>query len=197
MKIARFVATALLALGMLAGCPEPAELRADFTASPVTGEAPLAVSFVDESTPGNTAIAEWYWNFGDASTGTAQDPMHTYNSVGQYTVTLRVVDANSESVTTQHRLITVTAPPVKPTAAFSATPTSGVSPLAVQFTDESLAGDRAITTWRWDFGDGTRSTLRNPTHTYDDLGSYEVTLTVSNSAGESTTVQTDLITVFE
>lgn len=186
----------MLALTLLPGCPQAAELRANFSATPVTGVAPLVVNFSDKSTPGKTAIANWYWNFGDAETGTDQNPLHTYASVGQYTVTLRVLNANSESITTQRRLITVIPPPVKPTASFTASAEQGYTPLIVQFTDTSAPGDRAITTWRWDFGDGARSSQRNPAHTYDVGGTYDVSLTASNSTGEDTQVQRNLITVY-
>jgi len=44
--------------------------------------------------------------------------------------------------------------PVSPTADFSGSPTSGIVPLQVQFTDLSLTGGAAITSWSWNFGDG-------------------------------------------
>lgn len=183
-------------LPLLAGCPQAAQLRANFTADPVTGPTPLTVNFTDTSTPGDTATTNWYWNFGDAQTSTEQNPTHTYEGLGQYTVTLRVVNANSESITTQRRLITVTAPPEKPTASFTASVEHGYTPVTVQFTDTSDPGERAITTWRWDFGDGTRSSQRNPVHIYDFPGTYDVSLTVANSTGEDTQVQQDLITAY-
>ena len=76
------------------------------------------------------------------------------------------------------------APPAgPPAAAFTATPTSGGAPLTVAFTDLST-GDP--TAWAWDFGDGTSSSLRNPTHSYLAPGTYTVSLTATNSAGSST-----------
>ncbi len=64
-------------------------------------------------------------------------------------------------------------------AEFSASPTSGEAPLMVSFKDESEPGDGGdIKSWKWDFGDGTTSTEQNPTHTYDEEGEYEVTLTI-------------------
>ncbi len=73
--------------------------------------------------------------------------------------------------------------PVKPAAAFSTNPSSGVAPLAVTFTDESTGSPAA---WSWTFGDGGTSTDPNPTHTYPTAGTYTVTLTVTNAAGSST-----------
>jgi PKD repeat protein len=83
-------------------------------------------------------------------------------------------------------------PPVPPTAAFSGSPTSGDAPLAVSFTDTSTG---APASWLWDFGDGTTSTLQNPSHTYSDPGTYTVALTVSNAAGSDTETKVGYITV--
>ena len=65
-------------------------------------------------------------------------------------------------------------------AAFAASPTSGVVPLTVVFTNTSL-GD--VTASRWGFGDGVTSTLHSPTHTYTLPGAYTVTLAVSGPEG--------------
>jgi PKD repeat protein len=84
------------------------------------------------------------------------------------------------------------APPVAPVAAFTATPTSGTAPVAVDFTDTSTG---TPTSWSWDFGDGTTSTNQNPAHTYNAAGTYTVTLTATNATGSDTTTKTGLITV--
>ncbi|MFY9195675.1 MAG: PKD domain-containing protein, partial [Methanoculleus sp.] len=77
-------------------------------------------------------------------------------------------------------------------ASFTANVTAGSVPLAVQFTDESI-GD--ITSWSWDFGDGSTSTEQNPEHIYVSAGNYTVSLTVSNAYGFSTETKIDYITV--
>lgn len=69
------------------------------------------------------------------------------------------------------------------TADFTATPTNGVVPLAVNFTDASAG---MVTNWLWDFGDGGTSTDANPTHTYNAMGSYTVSLTVWGPLGSNT-----------
>jgi PKD repeat protein len=76
-------------------------------------------------------------------------------------------------------------------ADFSADVVSGLCPLTAQFTDssESIA---TITTWLWDFGDGTTSTEQNPQHTYQTPGAYTVSLTVN---GYVTVTKADYITV--
>jgi PKD repeat protein len=86
------------------------------------------------------------------------------------------------------------APPV---ASFTATPTSGLVNLSVAFNDTSTAGDFPITSWYWDFGDGGTSTLQNPTHTYTTGGTYNVTLTVTDSEGFTDTSAPTAITAEE
>ena len=69
------------------------------------------------------------------------------------------------------------------TAEFTATPTSGNSPLTVQFTDQSAGG---VTSWAWDFGDGGTSTEQSPSYTYNTAGSFDVSLTVTGPGGSDT-----------
>jgi PKD repeat protein len=79
----------------------------------------------------------------------------------------------------------------KPIAAFSASPTSGLIPLNVQFTDNSTG---TPTAWNWNFGDRTaNSTAQNPAHLYSTAGNYTVTLTVTNSAGSNTIAKSNYI----
>jgi PKD repeat protein len=73
--------------------------------------------------------------------------------------------------------------PEGPVATFSGQPVSGEIPLDVQFTDEST-GD--ITGWQWDFGDGETSDQQNPSHTYDQIGNYTVSLEVTGIGGTDT-----------
>lgn len=81
---------------------------------------------------------------------------------------------------------------VAPVAEFSATPTAGVAPMVVEFTDEST-GDPD--TWAWAFGDGGTSTAQDPDHTYSTPGIYAVTLTVENATGEDSITKSAYITV--
>ncbi|MCB2230977.1 PKD domain-containing protein [bacterium] len=90
--------------------------------------------------------------------------------------------------------ISVVSLDVPPVADFSADPTSGVAPLAVQFTDLSTNNP---TGWSWNFGDGGTSTLQNPSHTYTTAGTYTVSLTASNAFGSDGETKTAYITVNE
>ena len=165
----------------------PGPPTADFTANPTSGTAPLAVSFTDTSIG---SPSSWSWDFGDGSSSTQQNPTHTYTSAGNYTVKLTVANTSGSNTKQQSNFINV-APPPAPTADFSASPTSGVAPLAVSFVDLSTNA----ASWSWDFGDSGTSTEANPTHTYSAPGNYSVTLSVSNTTGSATTTKANYVTV--
>ena len=82
-----------------------------------------------------------------------------------------------------------TAPPV---AGFSASPTSGVMPLIVTFTDTSSGSP---TSWNWSFGDGSYASTRNPTHTFANNGVYTISLNATNAGGSNISVKTNYIVV--
>jgi tripartite motif-containing protein 71 len=159
-----------------------------FSATPTSGNIPLIVTFTDKSTGTPTS---WKWTFGDGTTSTTHNPVHTYIKAGNLTVTLTATNAAGSNTTTKIAYIKVTTP-VKPVAAFTASPTSGNASLKVQFTDKSTGSP---TSWKWDFGDGTTSTTHNPLHTYIKKGKLTVTLTVKNAAGSSTKTMISYITV--
>ncbi|MBV8518842.1 MAG: PKD domain-containing protein [Acidobacteria bacterium] len=130
------------------------------------------VNFIDQSTGTPTA---WHWDFGDNTTSTEENPVHTYASAGNYTVVLTVSnDAGSDHA---NGVVAIAAdqPPV---AAFTATPNGH----QVNFVDQSTGNP---TSWSWSFGDGGASTQRNPIHTYAAAGNYTVTLTVANDGGSA------------
>ena len=83
---------------------------------------------------------------------------------------------------------------VAPTANFSANPTTVVVGSTVNFQDLSTGNP---TSWSWDFGDGTTSTQQNPSHVYNALGDYTVSLTVSNSNGSDTETKNEYIHVVD
>ena len=160
-------------------------LEANFSGSPLTGPSPLTVNFTDESINADA----WSWDFGDGNTSFVQNPIHTYTAAGTYTVTLTASNASVEDSMERVDYITVD-PPVS--AQFSATPTRGTTPLTVQFTDLSVGEP---TSWLWTFGDGSTSSVQNPSHTYTAAGFYTVTLNVSNAYGDDSTEKADYIDI--
>ena len=164
---------------------------AEFYGIPTSGNVPLTVQFYDQSQPGEGAsITIWYWDFGDGTTASGKNSIHTYNNPGIFDVTLTVQNSNgNEDSETKSDYITVTSSSSTPTADFSGIPTAGIVPLTVQFYDQSIPGSgAAITNWEWEFGDGNTSFYKNPAHTYTSQGTYTVKLSVTNSFGNSDTM---------
>ena len=161
-------------------------VKANFTANPLSGNAPLSVQFTDEST--GTDIMSWAWDFDNDGKIDSVDrnPAHTYTTAGTYSVNLTVRNSGSRDTMVKTGYITVTEAPVAPVANFTADATTGIVPFLVNFTDTSTGTD--ITSWAWDFnGDGAiDSNVRNPSHTYDHPGRYTVNLTVTNTVGSDT-----------
>jgi PKD repeat protein len=100
------VSLTLLAVGA-AGCGASAP-EADFTATPVSGQAPVTVTFADTSKNEPTS---WRWDFGDGETSTEQSPSHEYGLAGSYTVTLTTANDEGSDDIVKQALITVTPPP--------------------------------------------------------------------------------------
>jgi PKD repeat protein len=133
---------------------------------------PVEVSFTDLSLG---LVTAWAWDFGDGTGSSERQPTHTYTSVGYYDVSLSVTGPGGSDTFTLPRAVGA-APPMQ--AAFDFVSPGGVAPITVRFTDLSTGGP---TGWSWDFGDGTSSSLRSPSHTFTRGGTFPVTLTVTRS----------------
>lgn len=79
-----------------------------------------------------------------------------------------------------------------PVANFTGSPITGTTPLTVQFTDQST---NSPTSWLWDFGDGNTSIAQNPSHTYNSISLYTVSLNATNAFGSNTSTKTNYINV--
>jgi len=168
--------------------------EAAFAADVTSGTSPLKVTFTDQSTGNPTA---WYWSFGDGTFSIKQNPVHTYTTLKKeqtYAVSLTVVGASGKDTETKTKYITVTGAE-RPKASFTANITSGNSPLAVQFTDQSTGSPTA---WYWNFGDGKTSAEQNPVHTYTSRRKnqfYTVQLTIITANGRDSETKTNFIKI--
>ena len=153
---------------------------ASCSATPMTGLAPLTVSFTGSGSDTDGSITLYYWEFGDGAASYSQNPNHSYKNKGTYIAKLTVTDndgkTNSESVT-------ITVLNSLPIASCSASPKSGYVPLTVSFTGSGIDNDGNIVSYNWNFGDGTSSSSQNPSHTYQNTGTYNVQLTVADNDG--------------
>ncbi len=96
--------------------PPPAAPVAAFDATPTSGDAPLAVTFTDQSL---NQPSQWAWDFGDGYSSSLQNPPHTYDTAGTYTVRLTVRNYSGSDSLTKTDLVTVTVPP--PPVAYATT----------------------------------------------------------------------------
>jgi PKD repeat protein len=183
------VQNAIISGNKISRTQKPKVPAAEYSASPTSGKTPLNVKFTDKSTGTPT---KWKWTFGDGTYSTAQNPTHKYSAAGKYTVTLTASNAAGSNTATKSNYITVTGNSQIPAADFWGSPLSGKAPLKVTFTETSKGSPTA---WKWDFGDGTYSTEKSPTHKYSKAGTYTVKLTAINSAGSSTKTKYNYIKV--
>ncbi len=135
------------------------------------------VNFQNTSTPGANSFV---WDFGDGTQSTTVNPSKTYGAIGTYTVKLINRYPNCNDTVSRQLKITPKAP-----VNFTATNNIGCGiPLTVQFQDLT---PNAVT-WLWNFGDGTTSNDPNPSHTYTNVASYDVSLTVTTVSGCGNTI---------
>jgi gliding motility-associated-like protein len=153
------------------------QLKANFTATSTAGCSPLLVYFSDSST-GNPS--GWKWDLGNGVTSLLRNPSATYFNPGTYNVKLIVSNAAGSDSIVKSQYVTVYA---NPNVVFDFDKASGCFPLKVNFKDKSTPGSGTISSWQWDFGDGTISNQQNPSHTYTSAGAFHVTLRVTNSFG--------------
>lgn len=146
---------------------------ADFTSTQVS--ASDSTFFTNLSSGANTSTS-YFWDFGDNSFSTDENPVHLYAQSGWYYVCLTIVDSSTNCYDTYcDYLNIVVASSGGCQAYFYGSP--GWNPNSYEFFDMSSGN---ATNWLWDFGDGTTSTQQNPTHTYANNGAgfYLVCLTI-------------------
>lgn len=154
------------------------------SASFVAGTSGLAVNTnAAASTDADGTIASYAWNWGDGSAvTTGVVGSHDYVLPGNHTITLTVTDDRGGIATTTRTVVTTHAGPV---ASFQATTTG----LAVNVdASASSASDGATMTYSWSWGDGSANTSgMKSSHTYNAAGTFDVSLSVSDSLGGTST----------
>lgn len=143
----------------------------EFTYVPTT---PMHVQFTDLS---GTPPDAWFWDFGDGTTSTQQNPVHPYPIPGTYQVCLTITIENGISCTDSICKFIVIPDSVNCEAAYTYN-IDPSNPLEITFSDNSVGN---ITDWTWDFGDGTTSHEPSPVHEYAEPAEYLVCLNVENS----------------
>ena len=158
------------------------------------GTTPFVVIFdASGSYDMESGISSIIWDFGDGTTGTGITENHTYDIPGLYFVTLTVTDFYGN--TGYDTVIVIANEPEAPEAVITTTPAAvsgtvtGSAPFEVYFnayessSPESESGV-TIVSYSWDFGDGSSATGVTKSHTYSNIGTYTVVLTVTDSNGK-------------
>ena len=134
--------------------------------------------------------AIYNWDFGDGNTSNELNPVHTYTQ-GQdpieYPVTLELILPDGQICTYTEFIFLE---PVECNAMFEYGPAPDNN-MVVAFWDTSWG---TVTSWLWDFGDGSTSTEQNPTHTFTSGGIHYVTLTITCAGGEVNTITMEVYT---
>jgi|SoiMethySBSTD1v2_1073268.scaffolds.fasta_scaffold04062_20 PKD repeat protein len=176
--------------------PTNPNLVAAFTFTPAAPQVAQTVAF-DASTSTNSGTAcltlcSYVWDFGDGTGGIGLTTTHEFRKAGIFPVKLTVTDSRgaSSSKTTS---ITV-APGTPPTASFTVSPTPPPTNVDIFFnaTASRAATGRTITSYIWEFGDGTGASGPIVTHKFTGAGSFVVMLTVTDDAGSQTQVSQTL-----
>ena len=142
-------------------------------------------SFTNGSTISDSTenISTYLWKFGDSnnpSTSVQKNGVHTYTTTGPFAVQLIVTSGNGcvDSVT---KSLTTVYP--QPKASFAVSPTDSCLGGTFYFTDKSNGLTSNITAWNWDFDDGTKSIVQNPSRRFNAARTFNVNLYIVNQQG--------------
>jgi gliding motility-associated-like protein len=152
----------------------------DFNASDTGGCYPLKIQFTDKTNSIDASLQRWLWDFGDGNTDSVQHPQHTYLDIGNYNVSLQVKNSNGcVSSLTKPNYIQLKSG-IHAAFAFSLA-AQCKPPTNILFTNAT--NGTGLLTYEWDFGDGEKSALYQPIHTYRIAGTYTVKLIARNNSG--------------
>ncbi len=155
----------------------------------------LFTTYFADLSSGTDTVVSWAWDFGDGSTSSQQNPIHTYSQSGYYYVCLTIQTGANGAVTCSDTYCMNIYAGNNNTgcqANFSMYPDS--SGMGFQFQNIST-GTTGSTNYYWTFGDNQSSTQENPFHTYAITGNYIVCLTISDSAANCTSTYCDSLSV--
>jgi len=171
---------------------------ANFTSDRVTGCSPALICFNDTSTYSPTA---WYWEFGDGTNSTEQNPCHLYINTQSHTAqnfTVNLTVWNAEGADSENKTDYIRICP-NLYWNFTANETRGClnfGNTTILFTSENITGgDINLSSWYFEFGDNSSIVPTVYIHNYTEVGLYNVTLTVENECCSNTTTIYDMIDI--
>jgi len=175
--------------------------NANFSTDKDTIELGDFIVFTDLSIPAKGAeIIEWHWDFGEDSISVSkeQNPTYTFKSIGSYMVKMTISDSNGRESSNSKLIVVETPYNALAHAEFSMSSARTNLNSLIQFTDLSIPAEGAIiTSWFWDFGENETSvsSTQHPTYTYTSTGNFVVSLTVTDSKNNTSSISHDLVVV--
>jgi gliding motility-associated-like protein len=155
--------------------PQPV---AQFTTNTVCYGDTTKITNTSFSTQG--AIVSTFWDYGDGNTGTVPNADHEFQMYNDSFLVTLIVATQYGCVDTLQQLVLLY--PV-PDMQFAPAATSGCEDFTVTFSETSVLNGSTVVNWMWDLGDGNFTYTQNPTHTYDDPGSFYPSLQITTSDG--------------
>ncbi|WP_157677001.1 PKD domain-containing protein [Auraticoccus monumenti] len=133
------------------------------------------------SAPTGRTVTGYSWDFGDSTPPTTgSTSSHSYAKAGEYAITLTVTDSGGGTAV-KKQTVTVSAAHAAPVASFSQD-VQGLT-ASLDGSGSTAASGATIASYAWDLGDGATSSEAQPSHRYDEAGTYAVQLTVTDSKG--------------
>lgn len=197
LRVPSVALTLIMVFAVLYGC---ALLNRDpiasFNATPTTGPSPLLVEInASSSIDPDGDVLTYAWEFGDGSFGNGMAVMHTYVAEGQYVIRLTATDSQGKHGTTVQTIWVVQSSDL-PQAIFTASPSSGGTPLTAAFNAAaSTDPNGTIMTYMWSYGDGSTGSGVSVLHTYAAEGAYTATLTITDNDGFTDTMSMLIVVI--
>lgn len=180
------------------GAPNRTVPTPSFTVTPTNPERNVSVRFDASGTTDEGAACldacTYRWDFGDGSTATGRIVTHRFTASGTFTVTLIVTDAAGSSASTA-RTVTVSAVSA-PSVTIAVAPDPPLANQQATFTATTTAATgHSIVRFNWNFGDGTTQVTTSPTvtKTFSSLGTFVVTVTVTDDLGQTASTSKQVI----
>lgn len=152
---------------------------------------PISFNGAGSTDPDNN-ITTYSWSFGDGSTATGSTPSHTFVQPGTYTVTLTVTDAKGATSTSTVSVVITQGN--RPPVANAGGPYTADNTVTINFSGAgSTDPDNNLSTYSWDFGDGSTATGATPSHAFASPGTYTVTLTVTDAGNLTSTAAVSVV----
>jgi len=166
-----------------------------FNISSTQGQVPFSVDLdANASFDSDGTIIEYIWTSSDGKSALGQNTQFTFNTIGMYTIELTIVDNEGATATAQKEIIVEESPNQAPIAQITVSPTSGDAPLIVNVNaSQSIDYDGYIADYDWSISNGQTF---SPSITFNDAGTYTISLTVTDDNGLTDTAQ-ETVTVFE